>query len=198
MSRCSWHRPPDDEPDDEEADICAICQMPMNDDDAKRAPTSCGRHYFHVGCLCSHYETSRQGGCPVCRKGRRNDPYVDESDNASENASVPARVPFPMVRRAIKANPRTKNMAKTLTKNEKEWKNAKRITKAKEQVLSALQSELEDQIASRVRRVEKASWKRFGKRNKPLIEEVNKLSEEQKKIYRRVLSSQQRMRRCAV
>ena len=99
-----------------------------------------------------------------------------------------------MVRRAIKANPRTKNMAKTLTKNKKEWKNAKRITKAKRQVLSALESKLEDKIASRVRRVEKASWKRFGNKNKPLIEEVNKLSEEENKIYRRVLSSQQRMR----
>ena len=196
MSNCSWNRPPDDEPDDEDEDICGICLMSMNDDDAKRAPTCCGRHFFHVGCLCSHYETSRLGGCPVCRKGQRNS-YIDSSDESdNENSAsywAPRRVPFPMVRRAIKANPRTKNMAKTLTKNEKEWAVAKRICKAKRQVLDALESKVEDKIAYQVRRAEKA-WKRFDKKNKTLIEEVKKLSEEENKIHRRVLSSKQRMR----
>lgn len=198
MSSCSWNRrnpPPDDEADDKEVDTCAICLMPMKDDEVKRAPTKCGRHLFHVGCLCSHYETSHQGGCPVCRKGQRGDlSDDDESDNeGSVSYWVPGQVPFPMVRRAIKANPRTNNMAKTLTKNEKEWRNAKRIYKAKRQVLDALESKVEDKIAYQVRRAEKA-WKRFDKKNKTLIEEVKKLSEEENKIHRRVLSSKQRMR----
>ena len=191
MSSCSWNRrnpPPDDGAD--EADTCAICLMPMKDDEVKRAPKGCGRHLFHVECLCSHYETSRQGGCPVCRKGQRDD-LDDESDN-EDSASywVPGRVPFPMVRRAIKANPRTKNMAKTLTKNEKEWAVAKRICKAKRNELLALESEVEDHLASK----ERKAWKRFDKNNKTLIEEVNKLEEGENKLHRRVLSSKQRMR----
>lgn len=195
MSSCSWNRrnpPPDDEADDKEADTCAICLMPMKDDEVKRAPTKCGLHLFHVGCLCSHYETSYQGGCPVCRKGQRG--YLsddDESDNeGSVSYWVPGQVPFPMVRRVIKANPRTKNMAKTLTKNEKELTVAKRICKAKMQSLLALRSKVADQIASNRRK----AWKRFDKKNKTLFEEVGKLIVEKNKIHRRVLSSKQRMR----
>jgi hypothetical protein len=179
--------------DDE--DICAICQMPMKDGEAKRAPMSCGRHYFHEGCLCSHYETSRQGGCPVCRKGQRDSElYIDSIDDENPEPSYWAPrvpwVPFPMVRRAIKANPRTRNMAKTLTKNEKELKNMRRIHKAKEEELLALESEAEDKIAS----FEREAWKRHAKKNETLIEEVNKLLEEENKLHRRVISSKQRMR----
>lgn len=194
MSSCSWNRrnpPPDDEADDKEADTCAICLMPMKDDEVKRAPKGCGRHLFHVGCLCSHYETSHQGGCPVCRKGQRGDLSDDELDNEySASYWLPPYVPFPMVRRAIKANPRTKNMAKTLTKNEKEWVVAKRICKAKRNELLALESEVEDQLAYK----EHKAWKRFDKNNKTLIEEVNKLQGEEIKFHRRVLSCKQRMR----
>ena len=194
MSSCSWNRRnphPDDEADDKEADTCAICLMPMKDDEVKRAPTKCGLHLFHVGCLCSHYETSHQGGCPVCRKGQRGDlSDDDESDNeGSVSYWVPGQVPFPMVRRAIKANPRTKNMAKTLTKNEKQWTVTKRICKAKQNELLSLESEVADQLASK----ERKAWKRFDKKNKTLIEEVNKLLEEENKFHRRVLSSKQRM-----
>jgi hypothetical protein len=145
--------------------------MPMNDDDAKRAPTSCGRHYFHVGCLCSHYETSRQGGCPVCRKGQRDSElYIDSSgdENSEPSHWAPRHVPFPMVRQAIEANPLTKY---TLTKNEKEFRVARRIHKAKQQELLALKSEVEDDMASKERR----TWKCLEKKNKTLIEELDRM-----------------------
>ena len=194
MSSCSWNRrnlPPDDVADDKEADTCVICLMPMKDDEVKRAPKGCGRHLFHVGCLCSFYETSHLGGCPTCRKGQRD----DLSDDGEEMPFQGFRRydSFPVIRRAIKANPRTKNMAKTLTKNEKEWAVAKRIYKAKHQQLLALESKVEDKIAYKVRQAEKA-WKRFDKKNKTLIEEVNELKKEEVKVHRRVLSSKQRMR----
>ena len=81
-------------------------------------------------------------------------------------------------------------MAKTLTKNEKELKNMRRIHKAKEEELLALESEAEDKIAS----FEREAWKRHAKKNETLIEEVNKLLEEENKLHRRVISSKQRMR----
>ena len=67
---------------------------------------------------------------------------------------------------------------------------AKRNCKAKEQELLGLESKVESKLASR----ERGAWKRFDKKNKTLIEEVNKLLEEENKIHRRVLSSKQRMR----
>ena len=81
-------------------------------------------------------------------------------------------------------------MAKTLTKNEKEWTVAKRICKTKQNELLALESEVEDELEYK----ERKAWKRFDKKNKTLIEEVNKLQKEENKLHRRVLSSKQRMR----
>jgi peptidoglycan hydrolase CwlO-like protein len=81
-------------------------------------------------------------------------------------------------------------MAKTLTKNEKEWMVAKRICKVKQNELLSLESVVADQLASK----ERKAWKRFDRKNKTLIEEVNKLLEEENKIHRRVLSAKQRMR----
>lgn len=127
----------------------------------------------------------------MCRKGQRDsEPYIDSSDDENASYWAPRRVPFPMVRRAIKANPRTKKMAKTLTKNEKEWRNARRTHKAKQEELLGLESDVEDEIAS----FEREAWKRHDEKNKMLIEEVNKLLEEENKIHRRVLSSKKRMR----